>query len=437
MLPEYFKVGDRMLKKNNIKNVFYFLTIVVIIFCPKINLINIPNTSTGIRIDDFLIAISFLLCIFTNKNIKFKNKIYINSALNYFYIYIFICFLSTIIGYFHGTISILLGLVFCFRKIEYFIFIFIGFDYFQSSIKLMKLINFSVVFHFIIVLLQKFKVLGSFAQTSIGVVMEGRYSSIFTGSYELTAFLLLLLPFYLVDNNNNSSNNSNALMTTLIFLILMLSESRSSLVLFMFISCIIYFKKNKKTKSSVVRLMMLFNLFALLHIIFGSTLNVLPRLEDLSLNNIKNAINYSWTHKSIFNYLHNYNLLTYYPIGDLSFNIRIKNWMCLIDGILQNPIFGMGMSIVKNASDGGYIRMLAECGIFGLVSWLLFLKKIYLNLKKSNNFLSKCMIYSLISVMIGAIFIDLFDASKVMCMFWFLIGFSFKGGNINEKNSSI
>ena len=409
-----------MKNKMQINQIIYFCTILAIMFLPKINLITISGTTTGIRIDDFLIAISIIMYIIKKKNSNEK-LLHNNKFMRIFWIYIIVCVASTILGYAKGYISILLGIIYCMRKIEYFLLFFIGYDYSISAKNMIRLFDFSVIFNFIIVLLQKFKILGSFSQVSVGTIMEGRYSSVFTGSYELTAFLLLLLPFFY---SKYDKSNKNVLMIILIFTILLLSESRTSVVLFGIVMLIIFLKEKKKTKLTILSIYSIIA-FALLYLIISNNeISFLPRMEDLNFENIKNSISYSWNNRSIYNYINNYKLLQYYNIGDLSFNIRIKNWMSLIDGFLKNPIFGMGMSIVKNASDGGYIRLLAETGLAGLITWMACIRNIFKSLK--DNLFSKCMEYSIITLIIGAIFIDLFDASKVMCMFWLLVGFSYK-----------
>ena len=97
---------------------------------------------------------------------------------------------------------------------------------------------------------------------------------------------------------------------------------------------------------------------------------------------------------------------------------RFAHWMQLIDGWIRNPLLGCGVSVAGNAADGNYIKILVETGIVGLFLWLYLLCVIYKILVKKRNWL----LYSFITIILGAIFIDLFDSSKVIMLFWFLFG---------------
>lgn len=99
------------------------LLLVVIVFLPKINIITIPGMTTGIRCEDFLVAI-WIFLVLASKS-KFINSEEIKKVSGIYSMYIIVCILSNIINSILGNINFLLSLVFLFRKIEYFIFIYI------------------------------------------------------------------------------------------------------------------------------------------------------------------------------------------------------------------------------------------------------------------------------------------------------------------------
>lgn len=416
--------------KFSFRQFIYFVTLFFIMFVPKINLFNIPGTSTGIRIDDFLILLSFIIYLLNSKNkkINYKNIVYV------FVFYILVCITSTLFGGLNNYVSISMGIVYTMRKIEYFVMLFIGYEFAMEDEKFYKLLKISVIFNFFIVLLQKFQIIGSFRNAAYGNLITDRFSSIFTGSYELTSFLLLIMPFVFLKNTKIKVKDIFYL--GIILIILVLSESRTSMVLFFLMLILMVIKEKRKNKSNFILYMIFGSIFIFYLLLNGNILSFLPRISDLSLKNVKDAVIYSWNNRSIYDYIHNYSSIPVYPYGDLSFNIRIKNWLCLIDGFIKNPILGMGMSIVRNASDGGYVRLLSEVGVLGTFAWLTLLKNIYNHLK-TDNYKFKSYRYCIISILLGAVFIDLFDASKIMCMFWFILGYVLKEEKSNEKNSNI
>lgn len=79
--------------------VFYNIIVAIILFFPKINIINISGTYVGIRIEDILV-LSFVITYIIKENKKmkllFEDK-KIKKTIIYFLIYIFICMISTII----------------------------------------------------------------------------------------------------------------------------------------------------------------------------------------------------------------------------------------------------------------------------------------------------------------------------------------------------
>ena len=124
------------MKKSKIMNmnILYIIILLVILFFPKINIINIPRTYIGIRIEDFLVALFVILYVLKNKKNIFKidNKSLKNTVI-YFSFYVLLCIISTISGIVNKNIEISFGLLYLLRKIEYFLFVFMGYDFFKNN----------------------------------------------------------------------------------------------------------------------------------------------------------------------------------------------------------------------------------------------------------------------------------------------------------------
>jgi len=116
---------------------------------------------------------------------------------------------------------------------------------------------------------------------------------------------------------------------------------------------------------------------------------------------------------------------------DISFTTRFQGeWPKTILAFERNIFFGSGYGSVSLAVDNDYLRLLGESGIIGFLSFLLiflvsaiYAKKI---LPKIDSQLTRSFILGFIAGTFGlalnAIFIDVFEASKIAFSYWLLTG---------------
>ena len=117
-------------------------------------------------------------------------------------------------------------------------------------------------------------------------------------------------------------------------------------------------------------------------------------------------------------------------VSDISFATRIQvEWPRAIKAFLKNPILGSGPSSITEATDGDYFRWLGEVGLIGTSIFLFLLFSIVkLIRQKINTFtLSEKYIYfgfifGLFGLLLNAVYIDVFEASKVAYTFWTVSG---------------
>lgn len=430
------------------------ILLICIAILPKINIISVIKNATGIRIEDLLIAIYILLEIVTtirNRKIKNTSKDFA-KILKAFSIYFLCVTISSIYGVINGWVNPLVTLLYLIRKIEYFCMILIGFKYmnkYKNFDKFIKVADLVVIVHFIFSVLQLGGIMGSFnAGEAKETLTQGRVSSTFNGAYEFSAFLLLLLPVYLNKILNLKEHKvKNYILVGMIVFDILISESRSSLLIGAFIILLMILKAKKVTIQKVVQRSFLV-LLALIVIIVGiSTNNInLERFENLSINSIIEMLKITWEYKSFDNYLATGDWYGYSPYTltditnmgiDASLYVRVSHWMQMIDGLIESPIVGLGASISGTAADGNYIRILCESGILGFVMWCNLLICIYKTLKDENNSAKTISKYAFISIVIGAVLIDIFEASKVMMTFWFMLGVTYAYTSIEDvKNES-
>lgn len=115
---------------------------------------------------------------------------------------------------------------------------------------------------------------------------------------------------------------------------------------------------------------------------------------------------------------------------DISCSTRLQvEWPRAIAAFLYNPFFGTGPSSLTEATDNDFLRWLGELGLVGtlifvyiLFSITLFIKKVKKNLPEEEKYIYSGFLFGLLALLIIAINIDVFEASKVAYNFWLIAG---------------
>ncbi len=113
-----------------------------------------------------------------------------------------------------------------------------------------------------------------------------------------------------------------------------------------------------------------------------------------------------------------------------SFSIRLNlEWPAAWRAFLKNPLLGTGYSSLGIATDNDFLRSLGEVGALGTAAFVLIfieiIKRIVKLLKEDNQFIkyfSAGILSLILAFVINALFIDVFEASKVASLFWMIIG---------------
>ncbi len=118
---------------------------------------------------------------------------------------------------------------------------------------------------------------------------------------------------------------------------------------------------------------------------------------------------------------------------DRSSSIRLNvEWPRAIRAFTKNPLLGTGYSSITLATDNDYLRLLGEAGALGFLAFSLIFIRIG-NLTLANfpihkNFSGVEQAFiagiagSIPGVLLNAVFIDVFEASKFAILFWLLMG---------------
>lgn len=116
-------------------------------------------------------------------------------------------------------------------------------------------------------------------------------------------------------------------------------------------------------------------------------------------------------------------------IPDISVATRLQvEWPRAIRAFLKYPIFGKGPSSITEATDNDYLRWLGEFGIVGTGIFMFILGKLFLMLffaaKKDpkEGMIIAGILAGFFGLLINAVMIDIFEASKVAFIFWMVMG---------------
>jgi hypothetical protein len=116
---------------------------------------------------------------------------------------------------------------------------------------------------------------------------------------------------------------------------------------------------------------------------------------------------------------------------DISFTTRFQaEWPRDWAAFLSSPVFGTGYSSLTLASDNDYLRAVGETGIVGLVAFLFVFLILGIYMKNTvssvKDPLSNAFLFGLaggvVGLLMNAVLIDVFEASKVAESLWLLLG---------------
>jgi O-antigen ligase len=118
---------------------------------------------------------------------------------------------------------------------------------------------------------------------------------------------------------------------------------------------------------------------------------------------------------------------------DRSTSIRLAvEWPRAIRAFIKNPLLGSGYSSIGLAADNDYLRLLAEVGLLGFFAFMLIIVRILFafasTLPLTLNFSGiklgfvAGVIGGTLGILLNAVFIDIFEASKIAIIFWLIVG---------------
>jgi len=265
--------------------------------------------------------------------------------------------------------------------------------------------------------------------------VEGSHiNAFFAGHYDLATFLVLSLPLVVLTFFLERKKLSKLIFGVTFFSglwLLVNAASRISILSYL-VSVNIALLFMRKYKEAV-----LISIISILFVSLSSNLLIrYTRIIDIVKDRLGSiTLSVSAQEKSLFET--DIVLPTPTPVPeneDRSTSIRLNvEWPRALRALKKNPLLGTGYSSITLATDNDYLRALGEVGIIGFLAFTLIIANIVLLLLRnfpftkyfSGIYLTFITAYSgsIIGVLINAVFIDVFEASKLAIVFWLMSGF--------------
>lgn len=447
-------------KLESFKKYLIAALILAIPLYPKFPLFPIPGTYVAIRLEDFLISLTlstFLFSGISDRKFILKDRVLL-SIFMYLGVGALSLFSSTLIT---QTVDPKLGFLHWIRRIEYLSMFFVGYSYLKHNPKsihfFMKLLPIVIFIAFIYGLGQRYFtwpiIITQNEEYAKGVALryiEGSHiNSTFAGHYDLATYLVFTLPLILSLVIHSRKINIYFLLVYISGLWLLVNTaSRISIVSFIIAATLslILLKKFRKGFALIV--------LSILFIGFSSNLITrYQRVIRLFSEQVKR-----YTYEMVITPVYAEDGLvirretvaatpTPVPIfEDRSTSIRLNvEWPRALRALSKNPLLGTGYSSITLATDNDYLRMLGETGIIGLSSFLLIFANLlnkllkYLKTTKIRSDLESVYILSFaggfIGILVNAVFIDVFEASKFAITLWLVLGMLY--GKITTKENEL
>lgn len=451
-----------MFKNLNIHRILLSVLILFIPLYPKFPLMALKGTYVAIRVDDLVVGFSLLIWLLLqikNRFSVFKHKI--TPLFIGYFIAITLSTLNAILIYQNSPVSILI--LNTFRRFEYISLFFIALE----GIKTKKDMLYPYLFSLLALIgiafygygqkYLQFPVISTMNEEfSKGQLLQmnvwTRISSTFAGHYDLAAYLsLILIPILSIAII--FKNKALKIVSFVLFLIgfhlLTLTASRVSIFAFWGSAtlCLILLRKylwiiplsllvvfsffnSKDLNQRLLATVKIFNPPKTLPNI--STPSPVPTITKVVTPTIGQIIAYVTPIPTVFRHQP---LEEFIPIdadagvarsGEIRFNVE---WPRAIEAFKKNPLLGTGLGSITLATDNDYLRFLGESGLLGFISFVFifvyfFLKSLpFIISRKSDLYSQLPLIFFSIMLCIwsNAIFIDIFEASKVAYTIWIIM----------------
>ncbi len=418
------------------KAFFIALVLLIIPLYPKFPLVGVAGTFVAVRLEDFLLAgILSVWAISTLKSKFSETHLPVHRAI---LLYWFIGAIAVFSGIFlTKTAALNLGGLHLLRRIEYMALFFVAYSFLRTREQLHFIVRVILVVSLLVAgygLGQQFLnwpvITTTNSEFSKGLALSlgpgARINSTFAGHYDLAAYSIfpLLLCLSLMSLKIDIKNKIFiGIIGGLSYWAMLLSASRVTFAAFYLTAGLLFLIIRKWTWLPLLVLAAIISIIA--------SPQLLGRYRELLINHVRAAG--SAADEEIPDALKP-------PLvpEDRSFNIRLQaEWPRALRAFYQNPVLGTGFSSVGLAVDNDYLRLLAETGLLGAAAFVLIILRFFKSsisyMRVPQDFREAFIVsvaLGLVGLLLNALFIDVFEASKVAVISWTLLGLAEKSKSL-------
>ncbi len=412
------------------------LLLVIIPLYPKFPLAGVSGTFVAIRLEDVVIAMVvgiWLVASYRRWRAELLGPDTGRAILWYWLVGLVVTFNAVLVV---KSADLSQGLLHWLRRIEYMSVFFVAYSALKTKAQLDWVVRTLVVVTFIVAvygigqLLFNFPVISTTnSEFSKGLALSlgpgARINSTFAGHYDLAAFSLF--PLLLIMGLLTLPGRGKLVLAgigAISYWVMLLSASRVTFVaLFLATSLFLWLVKKRVWLIAWV-------VIAIASVWLSPQL--VGRYKELIINHVFTSV--PAARAQVDEELPDALKPPATP-EDRSLNIRLKaEWPKALRSIAKNPILGTGYSSVGLAVDNDYLRSLAETGILGTLALGLVFFRIFKRLGTGRQeVFSLAITCGLIGLLINAVFIDVFEASKVAIITWTLLGLAVKSKELVES----
>jgi hypothetical protein len=408
------------MSKNKFEQIVALLG-VPLFFLPKVNLISFAGESAGLRVDDVIILL-ICLFIFIIAHRDNPKKIVFGAI-----IYILVCIISNFLNIilFHRS-----NFLYSVRFIEYYAFFYVGYFY-AKRYKIITLVKWYLLISAVVMVLQKLELLGGFS--SEGYVETSAYRAIGLtgGPWEVGAILNFVFCILIFDESKDTKPYKALLWFAVTFVLILFTGARMPTVAHLLLLLIYFYRRSS---NKLIFMVSSLSFCLVVFVIFVSIPNpVLERSEKtFSYDNIDQFAMY-YKSVDIHKEYDPYSNYVFSEDSDLSWLVRVSKWSFAIKLWINTPLawfFGVGPGTWGAALDGGWVRLITETGMLGLITFL----RLFREVAKPSLVMGPIIVAFFISM----IMIDINFAYKAMSFLLFTAGYYSSIKNLNyELNSSV
>ena len=450
---------------NNLEKALKYLVATILIaipLYPKFPLINIPQTYVSVRLEDFVMVAAFiLLVLLIVNNLKPFLSEKINQAILLFLVVGLISLASA--HFVTKTVTPHLGLLHWARRVEYFVPFFLGVIAARRKEDLefyLKVIMVTIFTSFLYGFGQRYLefpiIVTQNLEYSKGIALRyisgSHINSGFAGHYDLGTYLVFLLPilislFFLI---KKFKAKILLLLTTFGGLwLLSFSGSRISAFSYLVSSTLslLFVKKYKAIPVVLILSLIIFSMSQNLTSRYLRIFQVTGRklIGSLIIDKVSPDYIFAQENSVGIPVKREVPIPTPTPLPifeDRSTSIRLNvEWPRAIRSFYKNPLLGTGYSSNTLATDNDYLRLAGEVGLLGFFAFTLILLRIVnavlkkFPLTQSFKGINLAFIGGVsggfVGILINAILLDVFEASKFAIIFWLIMGITV--GMVNNK----